>query len=303
MPFRRKIGRKSNPMPSPTLDFFSISCQAFHPYLWFVSKQTRPERHSPMPGSCSGPRNVSGNGCRKPSMVHCFFYDTIFLTYLNSKRGERFIIAFLVHIKTFIDDLHLCWHVQTFIDDLHLCWYIQTLFFFFIRDYCFFHDTIFIPTRRFLLTFLHSKGKRIERVWSLPLYYQCSASDWKSSMKNEWAYCDYIFSNLYMTHNSYGPMVLPTRPFLLLRHDFFWHIWIRNVWSLLSWCISRYSTVLIRSNILFHTRPFLFLRHHFHSYELISSSTRRFPFLREDFFRRSWKGKRGERLITFKHLL
>ena len=37
--------------------------------------------------------------------------------------------------------------------------------------------------------------------------YQYSASDWKSSLKNEWEYCDYNLSNLYITHNSYCPKI------------------------------------------------------------------------------------------------
>ena len=33
---------------------------------------------------------------------------------------------------------------------------------------------------------------------------QYSASASNSSTKNGWAYCDYVFSNLYTAHNSYG---------------------------------------------------------------------------------------------------
>ena len=33
---------------------------------------------------------------------------------------------------------------------------------------------------------------------------KCSVSDPKSSMKNEWAYCDYAFLNFYRTHNLCG---------------------------------------------------------------------------------------------------
>ena len=45
-------------------------------------------------------------------------------------------------------------------------------------------------------------------ICSIYIYlYQYSASDWKSSTKNEWAYSDYIFPYLYITHNSYGPKI------------------------------------------------------------------------------------------------
>ena len=43
----------------------------------------------------------------------------------------------------------------------------------------------------------------------------------KSSMKIELAYYDYIFSNLYITHDSYGPRINCERSFFALHEDAF----------------------------------------------------------------------------------
>ena len=54
--------------------------------------------------------------------------------------------------------------------------------------------------------FSHLRISRIKNLTFL-IYQQYSKSNYKSSTKNEWAYSDSIFSNLYIPHNSYGTRV------------------------------------------------------------------------------------------------
>ena len=92
------------------------------------------------------------------------------------------------------------------------------------------------PLFKFRIKKGNSISNRHPNIWN-----QYSASDYKSFTKNEWAYCDYLFSNLSITHNSYGQRVDCERSFSALREDAVGtlaSLTITRIYALVQFCLT-----------------------------------------------------------------